>query len=202
MGSGSCWCLGPADTDINQISSLSRKKQCYRVQPQDINFCCLFSLRISDSSCLDILLWSPLTCCKVKPFCVRILSFFSMKCFLSCIWRLGGFVFTTSHHLSHTCKQTNSCLATKSILSTGALKLKDYLQIGKEAQRLQSAYFSISLTWDKSKLQMTRSWSPAECKPWWLRRYRRKKKANSVKMCFNLNTAFGQERFVVLYTVG
>lgn len=71
------------------------------------------------------------------------------------------FLFTTAHPLSRRCKQANTCMGTKSILSTGASIVwdsflfqrngeSDYLQMDKEGQRLQSAYFLISLTWKKS----------------------------------------------------
>lgn len=118
MGPGSCWCLGPADPD----SLLSRKKQCCTALSATGYKLGLLILCTDFWFFLDILLWSPLTCCKIKPFCVRILYFFHEMFFILRLMNdLGDLVFTTPHHLSHTCKQANSCLATKSIISTGVL---------------------------------------------------------------------------------
>lgn len=82
---------------------------------------------------------------------------FFMKCFLSFIWwmtlmTLFSLLLIICH--IHANKHKNSCLTTKSILSTDALKFfwfifvkrnynSNYLQIGKEGQGPQSAKFDI-----------------------------------------------------------
>lgn len=118
---------------------------------------------MSDSSCLGMFLSCCGQFCKVQPFYVSILSsFHDMLVILILMNDLGDcFLFTTAHPLSRRCKQANTCMGTKSILSTGASIVwdsflfkrngeSDYLQMDKEGQRLQSAYFSIRLTWKKS----------------------------------------------------
>lgn len=109
----------------------------------------------------SLLLWSVLQSSTL--LCLHSVLFPWHACYLDSDewpWWLC-FLFTTAHPLSRRCKQANTCMGTKSILSTGASVVwdsflfkrngeSDYLQMDKEGQRLQSAYFSIRLTWKKS----------------------------------------------------